>query len=316
MNAVRVPWSSASFLVYLGGLVVFGSILSLLAVQADEHGAAGLALWAALVLAVLNALAFWFRLTGHFVTAGLLALSSVGAFVVALGALLDWFGWLPNIDEPGFNGFHFWLLVLELATVIAAGLALAIYRFPLLVLVLAGSAWYFTTDLLSGGDDWSALVTIAVGIVLLAVAAAVDTGPSRPYGFWLHVVSGLTIGGGLLWFFHDGDFDWIVITVGALLYIALGDRLMRSSWVVLGAWAFLQSASHFAEKWSDIGTFFPFFYLFPFSTLSGLDGDYGDERHRPWAAPLTFAVVGLIFIGIALFLARRRRDAIPAAELL
>lgn len=316
MNAVRAPWSSASFLVYLGGFVVFGAILSLLAVQADEHGAAGLALWAVLVLAVLNALAFWFRLSGHFVTAGLLALSSVAAFVVALGALLDWFGWLPNIDEPGFNGFHFWLLVLELATVIASVVALSIFRFPLLVLAVAGSAWYFTTDLLSGGGDWSALVTIAVGLVLLAVAAAVDTGPSRLYGFWPHVVSGLTIGGGLLWFFHDSDFDWIVITIGALLYIALGDRLMRSSWVVLGAWAFLQSASHFAERWSDVSSFFPFFYLFPFAALSGLDGDFGDERQRPWAAPLTFAVAGLVLIGIALFLARRRRDAIPAAELL
>src|SRR5438874_631550 len=107
MNAVRVPWSSASFLVYLGGLVIFGSILSLLAVQADEHGAAGFVLWAALVLTVLSALAFWFRLSNHFVTAGLLALSSVAAFMTAFGALLDWFGWLPNIDEPGFNGFHF-----------------------------------------------------------------------------------------------------------------------------------------------------------------------------------------------------------------
>ena len=88
MNAVRVPWSSASFLVYLGGLTVLGAILSLLGVQADEHGAAGLVLWAVLVLAVLGVLAFWFRLSGHFVTAGLLALSAVAAFVVAFGALL------------------------------------------------------------------------------------------------------------------------------------------------------------------------------------------------------------------------------------
>jgi hypothetical protein len=310
MNAVRVPWSSASFLVYLGGLTVFGAILSLLAVQADEHGAAGLVLWAALVLAVLNALAFWFRLGGHFVTAGLLALSAVAAFVVAFGALLDWFGWLPNIDEPGFNGFHFSLLLLELATVIASAVALSIFRFPLLVFALAGSAWYFTTDLLSGGGNWSAFVTLAVGLILLAIATTVDGGPSRPYGFWLHVVSGLTIGGALIWFFHEGDFDWILIAIAALLYIALGDRLMRSSWVVLGAWGLLQAASHFAEKWSDVSSFFfPLSLLFNFG--SGDDGD----RH-PWAGPFTFALLGFVFIGIALYLARRRRDVIPAAELL
>jgi hypothetical protein len=206
--------------------------------------------------------------------------------------------------------------VLELATVVAAAVALSIFRFPLLVFVVAGSAWYLTTDLLSGGGNWSAWVTIMIGLALLGVATTVDGGPSRPYGFWLHVVSGLTIGGALLWFFHEGDSDWILIAIAALLYISLGDRLMRSSWVVLGAWGFLQSASHFAEKWSDVGAFLPYFYLFPFVAFSGLDGgsDYG--RHRPWAAPLTFAVVGFVFIGIALYLARRRRDVIPAAELL
>jgi hypothetical protein len=126
------------------------------------------------------------------------------------------------------------------------------------------------------------------------------------------VVSGLTIGGALLWFFHEGDFDWILIAIAALLYISLGDRLMRSSWVVLGAWGFLQSTSHFAEKWSDL-TSFGLFYLFPFST--NFDSGF-EEHYRPWAGPLTFAVVGFFFIGIALFLARRRRDVIPAAELL
>jgi hypothetical protein len=315
MNAVRVPWSSASFLVYLGGLTVFGATGSLLAVQAADSGAGGLVFWAVVVLAVLTALAFWFRGTGHFVTAGLLALSSVAAFVIAFGALLDWFGWLPSIaDGPGFRGFHFWLLVLELATVVAAAVALSIFRFPLLVLVVAGSAWYFTTDLLSGGGNWSAWVTLVLGLVLLGIATTVDGGPSRPYGFWLHVVSGLTIGGALLWFFHEGDFDWILIGIAALLYIALGDRLMRSSWVVLGAWGFLEAAKHFAEKWSDVGSSFPFF--FPFSFGFGLDASGNDGHRHPWLGPFTFAVVGFFFIGIALYLARRRRDVIPAAELL
>jgi hypothetical protein len=308
-----VPWSSASFLVYLGGLTVFGATGSLLTVQAVEHGAGGLVFWAVLVLAVLSALAFWFRGTGHFVTAGLLALSSVAAFVTAFGALLDWFGWLPSIAD-GFRGFHFWLLVLELATVAAAAVALSIFRFPLLVFVVAGSAWYFTTDLLSGGGNWSAFVTLAIGLVLLGVATTVDGGPSRPYGFWLHVVSGLTIGSALLWFFHEGNFDWILIAIAALLYISLGDRLMRSSWVVLGAWGFLQSADHFAGKWSDVGSSFPFY--FPFRFVFGFETTGNDEDRHPWAAPFTFAVVGFVFIGIALYLARRRRDAIPAAELL
>jgi hypothetical protein len=316
MNVVRVPWSGAAFLVYLGGLTILGATGSLLQAQSSTHGAPGLVFWALLVLAVLTIGAFGFRLGGHLVTAGLLALSAVAAFAVAFGAVLDWFGWLGRVGEPGVDGFRFWHLVLELATLVAAAYALSIFRFPLLVLVVALTSWYFTTDLLSGGGDWSAIVTIAVGLVFLASGVALDSGPSRAYGFWMHVAAGLTIGGGLIWFFHEGDFDWILIAIAGLAYIALGDRLMRSSWVVLGAWGFLQSAGHFAEKWSDVGSFFPAFYLFPFVALSGLDGDSGYGHHRPWAGPLTFAVAGLVFVGIALYLAQRRRDVVPAAELL
>jgi hypothetical protein len=306
MNAVRAPWSSASFLVYLGGLTIFVAISGLLSIASDEHGAGGFVFWAALLLAVLWALALLAKRSGHSITAGLLALSAVAAFVTFLGALLDWFGWFPD-TEHAFSGFRFWLLFLELATVVSAAVALRIFRFPLLVFGVAAAWWFFVTDLISGGGDWSAIVTIAYGLVLLTVAMSFDAGRSRIYGFWLHVASGLAIGGGLLWFFHDSNFDWILIGVVALLYIWLGDRLTRSSWVVLGAFGFLLAANYFADKWSDSSTF-------PFAFVFGFDGS--GSHGRPWAGPLTFAIVGLFFIGIALFLAHRRRDAIPAAELL
>jgi hypothetical protein len=257
------------------------------------------------------ALALLARRSGYLVTAGVLALSAVGSFVVLLGALLDWFGWFPNTDHA-FKGFRFWLLVVELAAVIASAVALRIFRAPLLAFAVAATLWFFVTDLISGGGDWTAIVTIAYGLILLAVAVSFDTGGSRIYGFWLHVVSGLTIGGGLLWFFHEGDWDWIAIAIAGLLYFALGDRLARSSWVVLGAWGILQTASHFAAKWSDISFFLSFIYLFPF-----LYEEYGEEAHKhQWLGPLVFAGTGLFFIAVALLLARRRGEAIPAAELL
>lgn len=311
MNAVRVPWSSASFLAYLGGLTILFAVFVLLDVQSEDHGAGGFVFWALLVFAALASLAFLARRNNHLVTAGLLALSTVGAFVVFLGALLDWFGWLAELDNPGFKGFHVSLLLLELATVIAAGAAWRSFRFPLLVFVVAAASWYFTTDLISNGGNWSAIVTIVVGLVLLVAAVAAESVPA----FWLHVSAGLAIGGGLLWFFHDSTFDWIVIAIVGLAYIALGDRLLRSSWVVLGAWGMLQTTTYFADKWSDVVTgFFPFFYFFPF--VFSFDDDYGERHAHRWAGPLVFAVTGLVFIGIALYVARRRRAVIPAAELI
>jgi hypothetical protein len=119
---------------------------------------------------------------------------------------------------------------------------------------------------------------------------------------------------GLLWFFHDGDFDWILIAVAALLYIALGERILRSSWAVLAAWGLLQVTTHFAERWADVRfvAFFPLgFFFFPFFRLNG---DGPREQHT-WAAALAYVLLGLVLIVIAQLLARRRREANPAAEL-
>jgi MFS family permease len=314
MNAVRVPWSAASFLAYLGGLTILVAMLVFLSVESGENGASGLVGWSALALAVLTLLALASKRKGRLVTAGLYALSVVAAFVVFFGALLDWFGWLPDTNVT-FKGFHFWLLVLELAAVVAAVVALHVFRFPLLVLLVAVTAWFFVTDLLSGGGDWSATVTIAYGLALLGVAVSYDSSGARIYGFWLHVVSGLTIGGGLLWFFHDGDWEWGVIGVAAVLYIGLGDRLLRSSWIVLAAWALLQVTTHFAERFANVRlfAFFPLgFFFFPFFGF----GDSDQNQQHRWAAPLSYAALGLVFIMLAQLIARRRREAIPGADVL
>ena len=316
MNAVRVPWSSASFLVYLGGITILFATATLLNFEAESHGSFGLVFWAFLIFVAVSAAALTARALGHFVTAGLLATSGVVAFVVFFGSILEWFGWLPDTDAGGvFEGFRFWLLVLELVAIVATVIALRLFEFPLLGLLLAALSWFFVTDLISGGGNWTAIVTIAIGLVFLLVGIAVDDGPSRPFGFWLHIAAGLTIGGGLLWFFHDGLFDWIVVAFVGLLYILLGDRLVRSSWVVLGGWGLLQTATYFADRWSDIAQFFfPFFFVFPF--FISLGGGDGGEHNHDWLGPLVYALTGFVFIWIGLWLARRRREATAGAELL
>ena len=130
----------------------------------------------------------------------------------------------------------------------------------------------FLFDLLSNGGGWAAIVSIAVGLTFLLAGIAVDDGPSRPFGFWLHVAAGLAIGGGLLWFFHDGDFDWIVIAIAGLVYIAFGDRLGS---LELGRPRGLGYPSDCcALRRQVVGHCRPggflFFPLFPFVPLSGL----------------------------------------------
>src|SRR5439155_19635490 len=130
----------------------------------------------------------------------------------------SWFGWLSDKNDP-FSGFHWGDLGLELLTLIAALMAIRIFRFPLIVFIAAGFSWLFVTDLVSSGGNWSATVTLLVGIALFFRGLALDGGDSRPYGFWVHVVAGLTNGGALIYFWHKSNFDWALIIITALVFM-------------------------------------------------------------------------------------------------
>jgi hypothetical protein len=310
-----MPWSGASFLAYLGGITILFATGALLGVLASDRGAAGFVLLALFAVAVSLVLAFGALLTGHRVTAGLFALTAVVSVVVFAGALLNWFGWFDGTDFP-FGGFDLARLFLELLALVASAFALAVFRFPLLVLFLAASTYFFVADLISNGGGWTAIVSILIGFVFLAAAVGIDLGESSYYGLWLHVAAGLVIGGGLLWFLHDGDVDFILVAVLALAYMAIGDGFARSSWIVLGAWGLLQAAEHFAAKWSTVGDFL--FYVLPFPFFPFQEASFeedGTSAHE-WVGPLVFVAAGLFFMAIALFLARRRRDNVPGAGLL
>jgi len=294
VGVIRAAWSSVSFLFYAGALTVLASALWLLSILSDDYGKAAFTGWAALVLGFAYACAFSFRQAGRPVLAGLFAFVSIPIFVVFAVALEDWFGWLPS-DTTLLHGFHLGLILIEVLVVIHAVWDLRLFKFPLLVLAAAGGGWYLVTDVLSSGGDWSATVSIVFGLVMLPFALAANP----VHGFWLHVVSGLTIGGGVLWLWHTSDTDWILIAIVGLLYVWLGGALTRSSWTVLGAFGLFLTTMHFVDKW------FGSFSIFPFIGS-------GEAPKHDWARPIGYAVLGFVFVLLGLLLERRRRGA-PAA---
>jgi hypothetical protein len=291
---VRVPWTSVSFLLYAGGLTILVSSLFLLGALSDDYGDASFTGWSFVVFGVLATCAVGLRRAGKAVAAGLFATSAVVTFVVFVGALEDWFGWLHDLDSA-FGGFRWALLLLELAALAAALVALRLSRFPLLVLAAASAGWFFVTDLVSGGGDWSATVTIFVGIAFLLWAFAVN----RVYAFWLHVAAGLTIGSALLWFWHTSDWDWIFVTVAGLAYVWFGGVIGRSSWVVLGAFGLFLSTTHWVDKWFGFPNPYAFFLGEP------------QQTDRPWARALSYVVLGAVYMLLGFVLERRPREPLP-----
>jgi hypothetical protein len=289
VQAIRAPWTSASFLVYTGALTVLLSAFWLESILTDDYSSAAFVGWAALLLGCALFVALSFRRAGRPLLAGLFAFVSVGLFAVFVGALEDWWGWLSH-DDP-LHGFHWSLLLLEVLTLVVALRALSVFRHPLLALAAAGVGWYFVTDVLSSGGNWSAWVSLIYGLVLLAVAG----GTNRVYAFWLHVVSGLTIGGALLFFWHESDWNFVLIGLTGLVYILFGAGRMRSSWTVLGAFGLFLTTVHFVDKWfGDVD---------PLNLIFGFD----EEPKHDWARPLGFVVLGFAYVVLGVFVARRER---------
>jgi hypothetical protein len=116
----------------------------------------------------------------------------------------------------------------------------------------------------------------------------VDHGPRRPYGFWLHLFSGLLIGGALLFWWHSSETDYALLATSGVVYVGIAARTGRSSWAVLGLAGFVAAAIHWAGEWTDTG-----FSIF--------------APNRNWVPPLVFAVVGFFWVLLGLLVERRQR---------
>jgi len=293
---MRKPrWTTASYLVYAGGLIVLCAALGALAYLSTQYGAAAYAGWSFLILVVLYGLAHAFRLRERWTVAGVFAFTSVIAWAACVGALWSWFGWLHGgaTAGGGFAGFSVARLSFELLVLAAALDGLRRFRFPLIASISVFAGWAFVTDLVSGGGSWSAVVTLLVGLAYLAAGSVSD----RPSAFWLHVAAGLLIGASLLYWWHAGDTSWSLICVASLLYVLLGGATQRSSWAVFGTLGLLAAATHFSAEWTS-GT------LSLSTTVVG--------TFRGWVPSLVFAFVGFLLVALGLHV-RRRRPAGPLA---
>jgi hypothetical protein len=249
------------------------------------------ALFAHLVLAAFAATALALdRSGGHPIAAGLFAFASVTFFAAFVLALWSWFGWLSG-GPAGFAGFDVARLALVALTLAAAVATLRRFRFPLLMSAIVLLSWFLVTDLISGGGDWSAVVTFGVGLWFLLWGVGIDGGPNRPYGFWLHVGAGLAIGGSLLWFLHHGHLEWALIALAGLVYVQLAAILERSTWAVFGSLGILAAAAHFASSFSHTR-------ISP--ALASPTG-----ASRGWVPAVVFGAAGALLVLLGGMLARR-----------
>lgn len=296
---IKPLWTSATFLQYVGAVLAFASSLWLLTVLEEDHGTWGLLAWSAIGLMVFASFAVVAQQRGEAIVAGLLAVVAVMLFGVVVGSFVDLVGLEPDeSDSPFFTeGLPVGLLIIEIAVLAAAQWALRRFRFPLLVLIISAVAWYAVMDLLEGlvggGDTATAFLALVVGLVYVLVGSAMDVGAQHPYAMWVHVVGGLSIGGAVLTWWHEHTWEWLLVLVVSLLFIATARALGRSSYAVIGAVGLLGTATYFVEKWFSLGTLVPFF-------------EPETEDVEEWGRPLVYLAVAGVFIVLGLLVERRR----------
>lgn len=279
-DGVRPRWSSESALVYIGAVVALFATTSLLGILGDDHGNAALAGFSALATATALVLALALERAGRLVAAGVLATLAVVFFAVFAGSLENAIGIL---DDLGGNDWQPGRLVLELLTIVAALLALRRFRAPLLVLPVAVVFWVALVDL--GAEK---VMSIIVGLILVATGHAVDRAGRKPFGFWLHFVGGLAFGGGVL-ALVDGNAGWILVGLLSIFYVAGAYAFGRSSYAVLGAIGILATTTHFIQDGlAFVGVFIP---------LQIGDPEGGID---PWQIALWYIGAGLLILALGL----------------
>ena len=211
------------------------------------------------------------------------------------------------------SGFDLARFFLELLAVVASAFALAVFRFPPFVLFLAASIYFFVADLLSNGGDWTAILSILIGLVFLAAAVGIDLGESSHYGLWLHVRPASSSEAGC---FGSS-------TTGRRLHPSRGHRacvhgdrgraraleLDRARRV--GAPADRRA---FRRQWFRSETLTLLLPAVPSSRSRSRR-----SRSSPCARmgrPSCVRGGGALFMAVALFLARRRRDSVPVGGLI
>ena len=306
---IKPFWTSASFLVYTGGLtVLLGGLFALAYLAVEYRGGGARTAWALLILVVLLFIAGGLRLAGRWLAAGIFAFTAVIAWGLFVGSAWAWFGWLDHWDSA-FQGWSLGHLSLEFLILVAALVFRWRWRFPFIALISAVVGWFFVTDFISGGGTWTYIVTLFIGLVYLAAGSVLD----RPSAFWLHFVGGLLIGLPILNWFHTSDGDYAIVLIVSVIFVLIAYATRRSSWAVFAAIGFFAATIHYV-----VGS--------PTALLGGAFGvgsgqecvntatgticrSIGPSVPAPWAPALGFGLLGfwLVFLGL---LGRRRRAAV------
>jgi hypothetical protein len=162
------------------------------------------------------------------IPAGLLATAAVGMTPLAIFGLERQIKLWPAMDPGSYTGFHPYInaswVLMEIATVLAAAVALRYFRFPFLTAPAAYALWYLSMDLteLLYGKGWQwrdrCMISVVFGVLMLLVSYWFDRKTELDYSFWGYLFGLMTFTGGLS--LLDSGSQWAKLGY-CLIHVAL-----------------------------------------------------------------------------------------------
>jgi hypothetical protein len=263
----------AHILYYLGGLIAVGALTLFMTLGWERFGGPGLlaiSLAYGIAATAITESLLRRRLRLPAGLTGVLAIATVPLAVYALQHVL---GFWPAAGAPqSYRDYHElvdwrWIFM-EVATLMAASLALWRYRLPFLVLPVAVTLWYMSMDLtpfLFGGDaasffsDRAKIVSIVFGLAVTGLAVVVDVRSRNggDFAFWLYVFGVLTFWGGLSAMNSNSELGKFVYCLINLAMIAIGAALSRRVFAVLGGLGVAGYLAHLSHSVFKDSMLFP-----------------------------------------------------------
>ncbi len=285
----------AHLLWYFGALIVIGAMGLFSTLAFAQWGGPALMVTALVYAVVFTSLGHTLWRRQLRTPGGLCITIAVTMAPLFVFGLQDALGWWTHGDPGDYRDFYHWIkgswLLMEIATIAAGLLALAVFRFPFITMPVAVALWFMSMDLVPWifGDDWRSwderrTISLWFGLGMIALAWWVDVKARDSFAFWIHLFGLMAFWGGLSWTYSDSELAKAAYCLINLGLLGIAVFLQRRAYAVFGAIGIAGYLGHLANHVFENSLLYPFALSF----------------------------VGLVILGAGL-LYHRKQDAIEKA---
>jgi hypothetical protein len=211
-------------------------------------------------MALAAGLGWWLRGKGYLVGGGLLITVAVCLVPLLTYSIEDIFGLWPGPHPGAYERYYPWIhgswIVMELATIVAAAIALFYVRFGFLTAPIAFSFWFLSMDLAALVARQSDMLLVGFGLERLLHKRPESR--SEDFAFWCYLFGMMAFWGGLTSMDSNSEVKKALYALLNVGFIWLAVKVRRSTFLVFGALGVHLYLGHLAYRVFEDSFFFPF----------------------------------------------------------